>query len=138
MYETVDHTGDVALRIEAASFADLVAEGVRGIASILFEGRPDVTAARERWSSRVSGIDREDVLVQALSEALHWMDEESRFPVRVEACEAGEGQLEISLQAVRAEGRSCRRVEEIKAVTYHALEIRETPEGLSAVVVLDV
>jgi SHS2 domain-containing protein len=137
MYETVDHTGDVALRLCAPTFPELVAEGVRGVASVLFDGTPDLSAPRERLRVRVSGVDREDVLVQALSEALHWMEEASRVPVDVRVSEAPGG-VELTLEAVPADGRLCRRVEEIKAVTYHALEVRETPEGLSAVVVLDV
>ncbi len=38
VFETEDHTGDLALRLRAASFAELVAEGIHGIASVLFEG----------------------------------------------------------------------------------------------------
>jgi SHS2 domain-containing protein len=138
MYETVDHTGDIALRLTAPGFGELVAEGARGIASILFEGEPDRSAPRERWNGRVSGIDREDVLVRALSEALHWMDEGDRVPLEIGVDVTGPAELELVLVGVRADGRRCRRVEEIKAVTYHAVEIREGAEGLSTVVVLDV
>jgi SHS2 domain-containing protein len=138
MYETVDHTGDIALRLTGAGFGELVVEGVRGIASILFDGEPDRSAPRERWTGRVAGIDREDVLVRALSEALHWMEERDRVPLEVGAEVTGPAELEIALGGVRADGERCRRVEEIKAVTYHAVEIRESAEGLSTVVVLDV
>ena len=138
MYEMVDHTGDVAMRLQAPSFGELVAEGVRAIASLLFSGAPDPSSPRVRFEERVSGIDREDLLVQALSEALHWMDEGDRFPLEVRARELGPTELELSLEGTPADGDRCRRSEEVKAVTYHDLAVRETEEGLTTVVVLDV
>jgi SHS2 domain-containing protein len=138
VFETVDHTGDLALRLQAPSFTDLVVEGIRGIASLLFEGDPDRSAPSEAGRARVAGIDREDALVQALSEALHWMQDEDRVPLDVHVRSIQDAVLEIDLDGVRADGRSCRRCEEIKAVTYHNLEIQETSEGLETVVVLDV
>jgi SHS2 domain-containing protein len=114
VYEALDHTGDLALRIGAPDFPGLVAEGVLGIAAFLFDGEPDRMAPRQQGRFRFSGIDREDALVQGLSEA------------------------QIELEGVRADGRRLRRSLEIKAVTYHNLEIRETEDGLETVVVLDV
>ena len=138
MYEMVDHTGDLALRIRAASFTELVAEGVFGIASILFEGDPDRSSPREQGTARVSGVDRADVLVQALSEALHWMQEGDRVPLEVTVQEPELAVLEVHLEGVSARGPTCRRSQEIKAVTYHALRIRETSTGVETTVVLDV
>jgi SHS2 domain-containing protein len=138
VYETVDHTGDLALRIRAPSFTDLVAEGVFGIASILFEGEPDRSDPREHGVASVSGVDRADALVQALSEALHWMQEGDRVPLQVRVSEPREANLEVQLEGVSTGGPGCRRAQEIKAVTYHDLRIRETSEGLETTVVLDV
>jgi SHS2 domain-containing protein len=138
VFETVDHTGDVAIRIRAASFTDLVAEGIRAIASVLFQGEPLAFGASEHWQGRIAGVDREDTLVRALSEALHWMQDAQRVPLRVEARELEEDAVGLELEGVRADGERCRQIEEIKAVTYHNLEIRETPQGLETIVVLDV
>lgn len=137
MFETVDHTGDLALRLRAASFAELVAEGIHGIASVLFEGEVSGPPT-EHWTGRVSGIDREDTLVQALSEALHWMQDAGRVPLRVDVRELEGGELELVIDGARADDTRCRRCEEIKAVTYHALEIRGVDGGLETTVVLDV
>jgi SHS2 domain-containing protein len=138
VYEMVDHTGDLALRVGAASFTELVVEGVFGIASILFEGDPDRSRPREHGAARVSGVDRADALVQALSEALHWMQEGDRVPLRVTVLEPRTAVLELQLEGVSAAGSGCRRSQEIKAVTYHDLQIRETSTGLETTVVLDV
>jgi SHS2 domain-containing protein len=114
VYEMVDHTGDLALRVGAASFT------------------------REHGAARVSGVDRADALVQALSEALHWMQEGDRVPLRVTVLEPRAAVLELQLEGVSAAGSGCRRSQEIKAVTYHDLQIRETSTGLETTVVLDV
>jgi SHS2 domain-containing protein len=138
VYELVDHTADLALRVQAASFTELAAEGVFGIASILFEGDPDRSLPREHGAACVSGVDRADALVQVLSEALHWMQEGDRVPLRVTVLEPRAAVLEIHLEGVTAGGSGCRRTQEIKAVTYHDLQIRETSTGLETTVVLDV
>jgi SHS2 domain-containing protein len=138
VFETLDHTGDLALRIRADRFTELVAEGIRGIGSLLFEGEPDRSASPVHGRARVSGVDREDALVQALSEALYWMQEGSRFPLEVRVLNPEETVLEIELDGVAADGRALRHRREIKAVTYHNLEILEKPDGYETVVVLDV
>jgi SHS2 domain-containing protein len=66
------------------------------------------------------------------------MQDEDRVPLDVRVRRLNDAVLEIDLEGVRADGESCRRCQEIKAVTYHNLEIQETPEGLETVVVLDV
>jgi SHS2 domain-containing protein len=138
----VEHTGDLALRLSAPDLAGLAVEGVWGLRALLFQGDPAAgsTGCAER-ALAVRGIDREDALIQALSEALHLLQEEDWVPLAVRAStsrESGEVALELVLTGAPAAELGVRREEEIKAVTYHAVEIRTTPDGLETLVVLDV
>jgi SHS2 domain-containing protein len=66
------------------------------------------------------------------------MQEGDRVPLEVTVRELEEAVLELDLEGVSAEGSTCRRTQEIKAVTYHDIRIRETSAGLETTVVLDV
>ena len=134
----VEHTGDVAVRLRAADLAGLIRSGVDALRSLLFEGEAPPDAARETQTVEVSGIDREDVLIQALSEALYLLQSRGLCPQHVEV-EVGAGlRAQIRLDGARADGRQLRVVDEIKAVTYHAVRIEEQDGMLETLVVLDV
>jgi SHS2 domain-containing protein len=137
-FEPIDHTGDVGFRLRAADLPGLVEAGVLALRSVLFEGTPEPGAPRERWSGRASGVDDEDALVQALSEALHAMQEGELFPTGVRARVAEGPEVEIEIEGVRADGGGVRRVEEIKAVTYHGVAIERAGDGVETDVVFDV
>jgi SHS2 domain-containing protein len=137
-YEMVEHTGDLAMRLRAPHLCGLIETGIFAMRALLFEGTPGPDAPAQHGRARVSGVDREDVLVQALSEALHLMQGGALFPrtVRIEMPEDGEAKL--WLEGVGADGKRLRQVAEIKAVTYHAVEIQQREGQLETLVVLDV
>ena len=134
----VEHTGDIAVRLRAPDLRGLIEAGVQALRSLIFEGAPPNDAVELRAEARVSGVDREDVLVQALAEALHLMQSQALFPREVRVEIPGEGEARLTLRGVRADGRELRQAEEIKAVTYHAVEIREHAGQLETPVVFDV
>ncbi len=133
-FETLEHTGDLAVRLRAPDLAGLIVEGVWALREFLFEGPPAAgvkAPGPERRRARVEGVDAEDTLVQALSEALHILQEEDLYPLEVAVVADVGAELEIS-------GVHERRVDEIKAVTYHAVAIERCDAGLETTVVFDV
>jgi len=137
-FEMVEHTGDVAVRLRARDLAGLIEAGVYALRALLFEGVPPPEAREQRAETRVTGVDREDLLVQALAEALHLMQEPGLYPREVRVELEGELRAHLGLCGVRADGRELRQVEEIKAVTYHAVEIHEKGGELETLIVFDV
>ncbi|MFQ5514206.1 MAG: archease [Myxococcota bacterium] len=137
-FEWVDHTGDLAVRLRASDLAGLIESGVYALRALLFEGEPGPQGTTRCFELSVSGLDREDVLVQALSEALHVLQEQDVFPTSVQAEVPSDRAARLRLEGSQADGRTLRRIEEIKAVTYHAVEIRERDGALETSVVLDV
>lgn len=137
-FETIEHTGDLAVRLRAPDLPGLVAEGVRALGTLLFEGEPSEAAASRVAAFEATGIDAEDCLVQALSEALHVLQEEDVLPVAVQVDSTASHGVRVRLEGRRADGEHLRRVEEIKAVTYHGVEIRQHDGMLETLVVFDV
>ncbi len=137
-FTMVEHTGDLAVRLRAPDLAGLIETGVHALRALVFEGTPPEGAHQARGEARVDAIDREDLLVQTLAEALHLMQEQALFPREVQLELAGEHEARLTLLGVRADGRELRQVEEIKAVTYHGVEIHEHDGELETLIVLDV
>ena len=136
-FEIADHTGDVALRLRAPNLEALVVSGIEGLRSLIFAGDPEEGAALLQREVQVSGVDREDCLVQSLSEALHVMQSGALFPTSIQV-EARGDELRIALRGPAVDGAGLRQEEEIKAVTYHDVRIREVDGSLETLVILDV
>ena len=134
----VEHTGDVAVRLRSRDLAGLIESGVHALRALIFEGAPPQSVPEHRGEARVSGVDREDLLVQALAEALYLMQQRALFPREVQLVLEGEREARLTLVGVRADGRELRQVEEIKAVTYHAVAIQEHDGELETLIVFDV
>jgi SHS2 domain-containing protein len=134
-WEVVDHTGDVAIRLRAPDLAGLIDAGIRALRGLLLEGEPEPGAVELCAEIRASGVDREDLVVQALQEVLHAIQEDGIDPLEVRVAVQDDTEAELRLRGVRAP--DARRLE-IKAVTYHDVSVRETEEGLETTLVLDV
>ena len=135
-YEVLEHTADVGLRIYGGTLAELFANAGRGLMALAIE--PQRIEEKEQLPISATGSDLEQLLVNWLSEILYHMDAEgwlfARFSIK--ACSptaiAGEGLGE------RQDPASRRRAVAVKAVTYHQLSVRQTPDGWEAVVYFDI
>jgi SHS2 domain-containing protein len=134
-WEQVDHTGDIAIRLRAPDLAGLIVAGIRALRALLFEGEPAAGDVELRAELRTSGVDREDLLVQSLSEALHAIQEDGIDPVEVSVAVRSGTESETTLRGVPAPAA---RKLEIKAVTYHDVSVRAVEGGLETILVLDV
>ena len=135
-FEILEHTADVGIRAYGATLPELFINAGHGLVALAL-GSPEASPAKHLLLS-VRGEDREDLLVQWLSEILYFMDAEGwafcDFQIqRLEANELeGEGLGECRTDV----GQRPRSV--VKAVTYHQVSVRETPEGWEAVVYFDI
>ena len=136
MYETFDHTADVGLRVRAASLDMLFSEAARGLFSLLVENIDDIRTTRQETMC-LEGAALDYLLFDWLSELLFRFETEhllfAQFTVSVTA---------KGLSAV-ARGESIdssrhRLRHEIKAITYHQLDVRQTDDGWIAEVIVDI
>ena len=131
-HSLAEHTGELAIRLEAGSLAELFADAAGALAEVML-GRPaNAEGAGERVS--VQAPDGDALLVA-------WLDE---LIFRAErACKVyGEARIERlnerEIDAVIRGEPTTELKTQVKAATFHGLEIVDGPNGVSATVVLDV
>ena len=131
-FEFLDHPGDLKLRAWGSDLAGLFASAAEGMMTFLFgTGVADLEPHRMETIEIEAG-DREALLVDWLSELLYRATAEYHGYTGFQVHELTETKLKATAVAAVAEA-----VEDIKAVTYHELSIREGDHGWEATVVFD-
>ena len=131
-YKEIQHTADWALKIWATDLAGLLAESAQGM-YMLANAEP-AKGPRVRRELTISAEDAESLLVAFLTELLHFSESEKIIFEKFIKLEI-EG---FNLNAMM-EGAALLAIEkEIKAVTWHNLQICETERGLEVEIVFDV
>ncbi len=127
-YELVDHTADMMVKAYGSSLEECFANA----AFALFDQTVDLSTveAKEQTEIRVSGIDDEDRLFSFLSELLYIEDADNlilkEFEVSFEGddvvCRASGEKLDLGRHRIRSE---------VKAVTYHMMDIDRTEPSVT-------
>ena len=132
-HEFIDHTSELALRIEAATWPDLLAEAVRAVgAELIREGGPAGRAPVRTLD--LESADREALLVDLINELIFLAETERWAPATADTVDASERRARIQCGGVALAGPPSR----IKAATLHGLSVRADGAGTSAEVILDV
>lgn len=130
-FEEVDHTGDLALRVWGDNFYDLLEQAAKGLYHLL-----EVDTRREsliELSFSLEEDTREAMLVDFLNELLYQCQEKGVvFQTFSFTREAGRLQVQAWGKRATSIGRN------IKAVTFHALEIHEKQARLVTTITFDV
>ena len=138
-YRFLDHTADMGVEIEAASFEELLSEGLLALTDSLTEvGEVEVEVERQ---VELRAPSREDLLVEWLNELVYLFETESVLfrlaELRVE--EEGDGwRLCGMLRGERYDPARHRIKTLIKAVTYHQLQVTSSSRGWQARVIFDI
>lgn len=129
-FREIEHTADWAIEAWAPDLEGLIRQAVAGMYALMaVEACPEPMVSH---SIALSAEDRENLLVAFLAELLYLA--ESRSLV----CDVVELRCsDTSLSASLATTPIDRIHRQIKAVTYHNLEVKSTPEGVSVVIVFD-
>jgi SHS2 domain-containing protein len=132
-FEEIEHTADWALHIRGRDLATLLVNAAQGMNSLLTANLEEIPFDVEE-EIELSAFDREALLVAWLSELAYWSEMEGVVFDEFVLHEATPTHLCATVRG----GRMERTQKQIKAVTYHNLQIIETEAGLEATVVFDV
>lgn len=132
-WEEVDHTADVALRVWAESLTGLFEQAASGMLALI-DGQTNGQAPGFERSVRVSAPDAETLLVDWLTAILTIMDQHSAVVTQVSVTHI----KNLHLLAVVSGQPALSLRRDIKAVTYHNLDIRSTSVGFETTIVFDV
>ncbi len=130
-YRESAHTADVAIEVWAPDLASLFVQAALGLNHLA--GIETSSGPRVDRSLQLQAIDDEALLVAFLTDLVYAEEQEKL------AFDSFEIQIKEGTLTGRAQGAQLRALARpIKAVTYHNLEIRRSPEGLRAQITFDV
>lgn len=130
--EEIEHTADWAIRIQAPNPSTLFELAAQGMVNLI--GKADPETEELVRPITLQATDLESLLVGWLEEQLFILETEDLILTRSSVQILSETQLlaTVGLRPVKE------RWKEIKAVTYHDLEIKPTSKGFEVVIVFDV
>ncbi|HZT72609.1 MAG TPA: archease [Terriglobales bacterium] len=136
MYEVIEHTADIGLRVSAATLEELFAEAGRGLLALVVEN-PEAVEPRQSLDLALAAAAVEYLLFDWLAELLRVFDSRhlllGAFQVQIDG---------LALRA-RASGETAdparhRLLREIKAITYHRLSVARVNGGWRAEFIVDI
>ncbi len=131
-FEELDHTADWALRVRGGSMTELLINAARGMLSLM--GAEPAPGPGRMATLEANAEDPESLLVSWLEELLYLMESQSVTLGKMHLAEKGDLHIEAEVELLPL----TKMDKEIKAVTYHGLQIQQTPDGLEAEIVFDV
>lgn len=130
-YQEIDHTADLALQVWGEDFQGLLSQAAKGLYHLLKVNINENIPVRQSFSIELDS--REAMLVDFLNELLYLCEDQKQSFRSFSFSEEGHELL------VKAEGEQVRSIERnIKAVTFHDLNIHENKTGLETTVTFDV
>jgi len=128
----IDHTADWAIRVRGATLPELFASAATGMYSLVAD-LPTVEPTVERII-KVKGVDAEALLVNWLNELIYHTEMDGEV-----FCEFHVDSFDLTrLSATVRAGRGIELKKQIKAVTFHNLQIVSTVDGYEVTIVFDV
>ncbi len=125
-FEILPHTADMRMRVWGKTLKDLFRNALAGVAFYL---RPDILGlakgkAKERQEIKVEAVDVSSLLIEFLSEVIAKTDIYNTVFTAISFKEFGENFLEGVMGGAKVDGFE----KEIKAVSYHEVDIKHNPE----------
>jgi SHS2 domain-containing protein len=131
-YTLIDHTADIGFRVSAPSMEGLFEEAAYALADIL-GGRSDEGATEVMVESQ--GIDRVDLFVRWLQEILYLIEVKG---FRLRAAIIQRLTETLALGVIQGAYSAEPLTTEIKAVTYHNLDITHIDNVFAVTIILDI
>jgi SHS2 domain-containing protein len=129
-----EHTGDAGLEVEAPSRADLFACAAIGLARIMVA--PDAIALRESRTIEVYGGCDDHLMYEALTDALNLFVDDGFIWKDASVKDLSDG-IAMKLTGEAFDRRRHPMLTELKALSYHQLNVEHDHTGWKARIVFD-
>ncbi len=143
-FELFDHTADIGIRARAATLPELakvMGDGLYAVIGDLVPARGSAGgSAGEPRESKIElhHADNAVLLRDYLDELLVLFDRGHRVVTVADVSTFGEGRLVAILETALVDHERSVYHHEVKAITYHELDIRQIPGGFEAAVIVDI
>ncbi len=134
-YTLIDHTADFGIRMEGSDPGDLF----RGMAMAMLDQLTELEALEgvDETEITVDGDDWPDLMVNWLREILYLWFGEEKLVKKVEVLSISEHRMSARVAADLYDPAKHTIKKDIKAATYHQLQVNEGPSGWDASVIFD-
>lgn len=135
-YTLLDHTADLRIRVVGADRAELYKNAALALFDLI--GRPGSKQPVEVIAQNVEGSDPADLMVNFLRELLYLWTGHAKWVSGVTIGHVSDTAISARVAVVDHQPQRHMMLHDIKAVTYHCIDVRPTPDGWQAEVVFDV
>ena len=134
-YQTIDHTADIGIAVQADNVEALFTEAARALSELIF-GQRAFTAAETR-TIIVKGSDWPDLMINWLRELLFLWNGDNQIigPVTVLRIAPFTIEATVPVDNTPCDPRDI--FTEIKAVTYHQIQVEKQASGWRARIIFD-
>lgn len=130
-----EHTADLWLEIEGSTLEECIRRAVHGLYSVMAQ---EFSLIKETEAEETFEIDSKDMLiVDLLNEALFFFDSESSLILDPTIKEETEGRFTLAFKKMRCEIPPGKGGMEVKAATFHGMELLEVDGVWKGKVLLD-
>ncbi len=134
-FRLLEHTADMGIAAEGETLAALFQQAALGLRQII-TACTDIQPSQEILVE-VQGQDREELLVNWLSELLFLLESRQFLPAAFEIDNVTDYQLRARVRGETLDADRHYLEREIKAVTYHQIKVEETASGWRVQVFVD-
>ena len=135
LYTTLDHTADLGIIVTGTDLEDLFDKAAQSTIEIMF--RKKALNGIESIKVSLDGEDLADLMVRWLGEILYLFDAEQKVVSGIRIVKIKNTHLEAILNVAVFDPDYHEIETEIKAVTYHQIEVTQKPDGWNVRVIFD-
>jgi SHS2 domain-containing protein len=135
-YTLLDHTADLGIKVRGTDLKDLFESAGRALMHLMV--RANIPSKTTPMKISVSGEDLADLMVRWLGEILYLFAGENLVVASIRMGAVSSSYLEATLETAPFEPEFHEVLSEIKAVTYHQIQVTEKANGWEARIIFDV
>lgn len=136
-FELFDHTADMGIRVRAETRAGLIEPAAAGLYAAIGELKADQSQGKS-FQFCARGGDDAILLRDFLTELLVLFERDHCILIGTDEVEFGAGQMSIAGKSATVDVEQSIFYREVKAITYHDLELREVDGGFEAKLIVDI
>ncbi len=135
-FEHFEHTADLGTRVWAPSLVALVEPATRGFYSCI--GEIVACGGERQVGFEFAGDDPPYLLHDYLTELLHCFETQGRIVGRIGDVQFDDRHLSVRAGLCDVDRDASALQREVKAITYHELDIRQVQNGYEATFIVDI
>ena len=135
-YRLIDHTADFGMQVFGSDSQELFSNAALALFDVITE--MDVLKGRNSCNITASGEDWPDLMINWLREVLYLWNGKEMLVKSVQILSLSENNIsaKIYFDAYKSDRHIIKT--EIKAVTYHQIQVKSSPSGWKAQIIFDI